>query len=57
MKNNIQHRTGKEDSIEFQENTLYVFLPTVDNRELNFQRIGLISKEKISESLMASCVL
>ena len=52
MKNNIQHRTGKEDSIEFQENTLYVFLPTIDNRELNFQRIGLISKEKISESLM-----
>ena len=52
MKNNIQHRTGQEDSIEFQENTLYVFLPTIDNRELNFQRIGLITKEKISESLL-----
>ena len=47
MKNNIQHRTGQEDSIEFQENTLYVFLPTIDNREMNLQRIGLITKEKL----------
>ena len=52
MTNNIQHTTSQEDSIEFQENTLYVFLPTIDNRELNFQRIGLITKEKISESLL-----
>ena len=52
MKNNIQLRTSQEDSIEFQENTLYVFLPTIDNRELNFQRIGLITKEKITESLL-----
>ena len=52
MTNNVQHRTSQEDSIEFQENTLYVFLPTIDNRELNFQRIGLITKEKISESLL-----
>jgi len=52
MKNNIQNITSQEDSIEFQENTLYVFLPTIDNRELNFQRIGLITKEKISESLL-----
>jgi hypothetical protein len=52
MTNNLQHTTSQEDSIEFQENTLYVFLPTIDNREMNFQRIGLITKEKISESLM-----
>ena len=52
MTNNLQHTTSHHDTIEFQENTLYVFLPTVDNRELNFQRIGLISKEKLSESLM-----
>jgi hypothetical protein len=52
LTNNVQHRTSQEDSIEFQENTLYVFLPTIDNRKLNFQRIGLITKEKISESLL-----
>ena len=52
MTNNVQHRTSQEDSIEFQENTLYVFLPTIDNRKLNFQRIGLITKEKITESLL-----
>ena len=52
MTNNLQHTTSHQDSIEFQENTLYVFLPTINNRELNFQRIGLITKEKISESLM-----
>lgn len=52
MTNNLQHTTSHHDTIEFQENTLYVFLPTINNRELNFQRIGLITKEKISESLM-----
>ena len=52
MTNKLQHTASQEDSIEFQENTLYVFLPTIDNREMNFQRIGLITKEKISESLM-----
>ena len=52
MTKNLQHTASREDSKEFQENTLYVFLPTIDNRELNFQRIGLITKEKISESLM-----
>ena len=52
MKNNLQHTTNHHDTIEFQENTLYVFFPTLNNRELNFQRIGLITKEKISESLM-----
>ena len=52
MTNKLQHTASQEDSIEFQENTLYVFLPTINNRELNFQRIGLITKEKISESLM-----
>ena len=52
MTNNLQHTTSQEDSIEFQENTLYVFLPTIDNREMNLQRIGLITKEKISESLL-----
>lgn len=52
MTNNLQHTTSHQDSIEFQENTLYVFLPTIDNRELNFQRIGLITKEKITESLL-----
>jgi len=52
MTKNLQHTASQEDSKEFQENTLYVFLPTIDNRELNFQRIGLITKEKISESLM-----
>ena len=51
MTNKLQHTASQEDSIEFQENTLYVFLPTIDNRELNFQRIGLITKEKISESM------
>ena len=52
MTNNLHHTTSHHDTIEFQENTLYVFLPTVDNRELNFQRIGLITKEKITESLL-----
>ena len=52
MTNKLQHTASQEDSIEFQENTLYVFLPTIDNRELNFQRIGLITKEKITESLL-----
>ena len=52
MTKNLQHTASQEDSKEFQENTLYVFLPTIDNRELNFQRIGLITKDKISESLM-----
>lgn len=52
MTNKLQHTASQEDSIEFQENTLYVFLPTIDNRELNFHRIGLITKEKISESLL-----
>ena len=52
MTKNLQHTASQEDSKEFQENTLYVFLPSIDNRELNFQRIGLITKDKISESLM-----
>lgn len=52
MTNNLQHTTTHQDSIEFQENTLYVFLPIIDNRELNFKRIGLITKEKISKSLL-----
>ena len=45
MTNKLQHTASQEDSIEFQENTLYVFLPTIDNREMNFQRIGLITYE------------
>ena len=52
MTKNLQHTASQEDSKEFQENTLYVFLSSVDHMESNFQRIGLISKDKISESLM-----
>ena len=54
MTNKLENLTSLEESIEFQKDTLYVFLSSTDNKELTPRKIGLIINEEINQTQMDS---
>jgi len=52
MKSKLENTTSPKEAKEFEENTLYVIFSPNENKELISQKIGSITKKKISKTLL-----
>ena len=52
MLNKLENTASPEELIEFEKNTLYIFLLSINNEKLTSRIMGFIANDRISQTIM-----